>query len=474
MTTAQSAVMAIQKNLTNPLHKAVFGDLRGDVWSESGLKFNISTRPTDISRIDSNVVALGSGSDSLGSHFDLILIDDICGPDDRDYQSTREKNIRYVSDVIDLLDLNANASHTNLLINGTPWHYDDAYAQIIRRAKDPTSFYNSDDKLAAYSWRISVEGVLKDDGSLRYPSLFSYDKLKMLEHEKGPISFASQYLLKNLSASTTVFKPELFHCYTNNFTPGYFVLFIDPSMGTVEGDFSCVVALAVNYDSLGPIAALWEVDMKIRVPSVLMSDLRIMVQKLMRIAPVRLIGIESVGFQALIPDLPMDADEGYLDIGREIKIHRMKIPGNQAKKARILGLEQPIVNGRILFPKGFEVLFPESAKQLCNYTLGGTTLHDDFPDALVGAWNLVNDQNLNRGGSMGIKRKLTYEDFMSGELSLQDLILSGVPEGYAITMKEAGTWIPKREESGSYQLSDVFGGIKVSPTLGTPLRIKNE
>ena len=476
MSKAQEAVMAIQKNLTNALHKAVFKDLKSSIWSESGLKFNMRDRPDD-GRIDPNCTALGSGSEATGSHYDWIIVDDLVGPGDRDSMALRESNCRYLSDIVSYLDISANPN-CHLVTVGTPWHPDDAYAHIERRAKDKREFSSSDDNNSSmYTWWIHKEGALKEDGSLRYPELLSHEKLRMLEYEKGPVEFASQYLLTYLSSSTSPFRPEIFHHYTNNFFPNYFVIYVDPSMGTSsESDFSCIVAMGVREDSLGPIGALWEIDMKIRPPSEIMDSLRMWYQSLSRIAPVRLMGMESVGFQALIPDIPSGDNEGYLDFGRELKVHKVKIPGNIAKRARILGLDGPIVNGRILFPKFWESnqRWAEAMRQLLSYTLGGTTLHDDFPDALAGAWGLINNQELNRGGMTMGRKKINAEDLASGELTYQDLVDSGVTPGYIETLRETGVWIPKREESGAYQLSDVFGGIKVSPTLGTPLRIKNE
>ena len=163
-----------------------------------------------------NVEYGGIGKTVTGSHYDLIIADDVVTKEDRYHPNERERTKKYLSEMFNLLDTKTGIG---MKISGTPWHPEDAYNSI--------QFDHT------FAFPISLNFI---------PEL-TKEKRESLKKSIGEVLYSCNYDLKHISGEFTLFKemkPPDFE-----YPRSHVVAWLDPSF-TRDGDY-CALTVAVIY-----------------------------------------------------------------------------------------------------------------------------------------------------------------------------------------------------------------------------------
>lgn len=101
-------------------------------WSNS--RFSLVTKQ-QVTK-ERNVEAAGVGKHRTGSHYDLIIADDIVTMEDRNSHAEREATKDYVKELINILNA-PDIGGIGIKYSGTPWHEDDAFSILPKAKKYP-------------------------------------------------------------------------------------------------------------------------------------------------------------------------------------------------------------------------------------------------------------------------------------------------------------------------------------------------
>ena len=254
------------------------------------------------------------------------------------------------------------------------------------------SIQKTNELLPEYAkYHVEIDSVYNEDGSLRYPTIYTEDDLERLKIEKGPIEFASQYLNVLLSEDTVVFDIENFSFYKEgdmredykiDFRYCNHYMYVDPALGR-ERDSSVITIGAMYEDRLYIRDVVMSNVMK---PSKLIKTIR---KKYLEYN-CRECGFEGNGFQSLMIDAIKKENDNY-DRKQHVKIREIKNYKN--KNIRIESIEPFVTNGRIVFREDWGRKYPEFIEEICNYPIAS---HDDAPDALQGLTQLTINKDTDK------------------------------------------------------------------------------
>lgn len=198
---AVDSLSEIKKNLTScPMILELYGDLtqNNTEWSQD----RITLQRTDTNIKGPTVWAAGIDSNLIGSHPDLIIMDDIVTRENTETIEQIDKvKLRY-KDAIDLLEPGGQ-----LLIFGTRYTYNDFYSWIIEKQSEHKNFLMMIKR--AYIGDLQ-EG---QDFQALWPEKFTREELLVRLEEKGPYEFHSQYNNDPVSVGDADFKQEWFKYY---------------------------------------------------------------------------------------------------------------------------------------------------------------------------------------------------------------------------------------------------------------------
>ena len=102
-------------------------EFREDKWTDA--EFTVARRTKNL--IEATVTAAAVGADVTGSHFDLIISDDIVNLENSYTQEARDKVYNYLTSLFPHLEPGGT-----MLIVGTRWHMDDAYGRLIKNDEE--------------------------------------------------------------------------------------------------------------------------------------------------------------------------------------------------------------------------------------------------------------------------------------------------------------------------------------------------
>jgi len=327
-----------------------------------------------------NIAAKGALSSIVSSHYDLIICDDITNDEDRESAAVREKKKRWYQDLISILEPDGE-----ILVVGTRWHSDDLYQMLIEM----------NEKLPEESkYDIEIDTIVKSDGELNYPTIYTFEDVERLKIEKGLVEFYAQYMNEALPAETQRFKPENFHYYADYGTNYHddplqlhkckHFAYVDPALGK-ENDYSVILVGAVK-------------DRKLYIRDAFISNTTTpdaVIEQLdffYNLYDFQQAGVEVNGFQSLFGSAVMSKGIPFKGINNVKK-----------KEIRIDSLEPFINNGRVIFRDDWNKIYPELMDQLIRYPVHK---HDDCPDCLEGLVRMS-----LKGGNFNV---IDFRGFLSG------------------------------------------------------------
>lgn len=209
--------------------------------------FNVLPR-TKIAR-NKTYTAFSCGATPTGSHFDVIILDDIAGRDNSGTAIMRELQINTYIDCTDLLVKDevkhfqsGDSDDPVLCLVGTRWHFADVYNYVISKNIDTLDFVvdraslinERVEKRDPVGWRRNITEMLDDpDTKVLFPQKFTLEELKEKYRDKGTYEFSCQQMNFPVSDEGVTFKPEDVQIITpEEFKPADFttnVQMVDPA-----------------------------------------------------------------------------------------------------------------------------------------------------------------------------------------------------------------------------------------------------
>ena len=349
----------------------LFGDFssEADSWREDRIDI-----AAGIEHKEPTVWTTGVAAGKVGSHFDLVIHDDVVSRENITTIDQINKVKNFFKDSLDLVDAN-KGSHKEVIVVGTTWHMADLYAWI----QDKETGILDDFailKMPAY------EGEWKK-GKLLLPPILGWKILEGLKRQQGPSHFAAQYLLNPVPPENALFKPP-FRRYEETDISGVPLnkfITIDPAISQEkEADYSAMVCVGVDKNNDWYILDLW----RERVPPKQLLDQMFYWDEKWK--PVQ-VGIETVSFQKT---LQYFAYEEMKKRNQNIPIMELK-HSNRGKYERIIGLEPRYATGSIFHPqRGANPLVDALEDELGRVDSDGIKAqHDDLMDALASQLELA-------------------------------------------------------------------------------------
>jgi len=183
---------------SNQLFRALYGELDKNKtdrrWREDAIEVYGRTI------IDRNpTVAVGSiGKVNVGSHYDLVVADDWVSDNNINTSEQIEKVKNHWKAMHSVM-----LPHSELILVGTRWNYDDLYGHII------------DDPALNEEYRPFIKASHNADGSLFFPEELSDKFLQLQKDTQGPYMFSCLYDNNPLPAEKQEFKGKWFKFYNS-------------------------------------------------------------------------------------------------------------------------------------------------------------------------------------------------------------------------------------------------------------------
>lgn len=348
-------------------------------WNDNHLFFKTGQRVTCKGWFNST-----RGLNHYGKRPDLIIIDDAENESMVSNPFIRERFLQYYTQAVGNLGGNEGC---DTFIVGTLLHPE----SFLSKAVDPDgpqifSEYRKTFHRAVINW---------DEETVLWPEAWSFERLMEQQAEIGEAAFQQEFQGVPARLFQCLFTEDKIKTFKRAETENLHdragwlrFLYVDPSMGKTNGDFS---SLCVAY--LNPKNERHIVDWitKRLTP----DELGETILKLHRKHQLNAIGFETNATQGVFVHM----------YKKEFASKGIKLPWNEIvhslpKKNRIDALEPSINSGRILFHPEWRSN-PDYAlgmRQLFNYDGRSVGDHDDGPDALAGVNELINMKRGKRKG----------------------------------------------------------------------------
>jgi predicted phage terminase large subunit-like protein len=325
----------------------IYGNLKAEMWQIEQIRISgrrkILKEPT---------IQIGAtGHEITGSHFDVIINDDLVGLKDMVSEAERINTLNFYRTLEYLKD---KKSKTKIINIGTRWHLDDLYSHIINKL----------DKKC-----IMKRAAIMNNKPL-FSELYTMAELNTMKND-DLIMFSAQMMNEPIPTETQLFKySELKWFDIGSFNPALynFVNYTDFAMSkSNQSDYTANVTLAYNEEKIFVVNAFIERQ----TPDVNMHRIKEETDKY----KIDDIGAESNSFQ----ELYIMEVEKFID--KSIK----KIKHLKDKVLRINGIHS-IVMKDVYFRQDWESAYPRLIEQLIRFP---ESKHDDGPDALEGAISMI-------------------------------------------------------------------------------------
>lgn len=307
----------------------LYGDLTQEntEWSQD----RITLKRTDTNIKGPTVWATGIDSNLVGSHPDIIILDDVVNRDNTMTREQIEKVILRYRDLLDLLEPGGQ-----FLVIGTRWVMEDLYGWIMDPDNNVINSYNVMKK-RAYEGNLTTGEV----DSYLWGEKFNVKLLKALLREKGMYEFSAQYLNDPTPAEDATFKRTDFRYYDYEDNRGkqmQKILTIDPAIA-VKKDSDMTGMVATGIDSFTNIFILDLIRAQLSPNQIIET-----IFELQETWHFNIIAIETIAFQKA---LAYALNEEMKKRGRYLPV--VEIKSHEASKdQRIKGL-QPLYEEHKVF-----------------------------------------------------------------------------------------------------------------------------
>lgn len=386
---ALDSIAYIMEHFESPSIEARYGVFKGDSDWQRG-KFKVVQRT--IPRKEPTMMAGGVDVSSQGRHYDLIIADDLQGK-----TNNTPEGIAKVKDYLRLLWPILDPGGELIWIC-TRWDYEDAASSILTEIKqDNQSWDHMGDRayFGCYGWigddDVFPHALLNEP---LFPSVLPEDELQHLKQTMTPYHFSCQYENNPIPSEHAYFRFEDFqrvgeYDSENPIFQGLtFYMGVDPASGTKgvrKGDDTAIVVIGVkgeryskSYYVVDATGGQWK-------PKEIMEKIDVLYD---RWRP-RRIALETTGpgkfFYSTFQEW-MRTEQKYFPI------KEVTHAGTTETKADRIARLEPLYRAHAMF----HVQHLRNSKletQLLRFMPGGAT-HDDYPDALAMATEVVREGHL--------------------------------------------------------------------------------
>jgi hypothetical protein len=315
---------------------------------------------------EGTVTAAGVGTNIIGSHYDVIIMDDILtakkddmtGEELAPSQLDTERALGWAKLAVSLLD---TPRLGYMYYIGTRWGTKDVIAYLLEQPE---------------VWDTYIQNVYIDNDSSKgviYPERFSEEDLELIKKEQGPYIYASQYLLNPLPIELMVFHPEWIQTYKKADDKGYRYTYVDPAIS--KSATACRTAIVTIEAMANKDIFVRETIVKKGMP---VTELLDHIFRIARYWKPENIIIESVAYQEAIGQLIKERqrEENFFFLIKDDK------PSTKiSKDERIRALTPRFANGQIFIKDTMHELRTEALE----FQGVDNSRYVDTLDALAGA-----------------------------------------------------------------------------------------
>lgn len=360
----------IKEQLETSKLKYLYGDFVSAKWNEDEIIIKQRTKPLAAPTI----MTTGVDAEKTGSHYDLIILDDLTGLNNSQTPEQRSKTKQFRRTMFNLLDPGG------LLIDiGTRWHLDDTFSEILEKER---KYYDIMIRQVVENGRIifpkhfakKFNNKKKDWESVDDPTCMDY--VDYLKSSMPSDEFSAQYLNQPFSSENQLFKPEMFKYWSERPKGLFTALTVDLAISEARtADETAITLTGMDKDwkmyVLDYIKGRWK-------PSDVVNRIFEMQQKWKP----TVVGMETNGFQKT---LKLACEEEMRKRKNHFYIEEIKTGPEKSKETRIKALEPFYRNGDI-----FHALWMKKKDMEVQLETFPKGKHDDIIDALSMSLNLLN------------------------------------------------------------------------------------
>jgi hypothetical protein len=345
-------------------------DFRDEQWNNTGITISRRTKVLREPSIDTS----GVDRSQTGSHYDLIIADDLVTDTNIRSVDNRQKVYDHIMDLLPILEPGGT-----LILIFTRWHTDDAYGRIIRADEDRERSGKKP------FFKKLIRNCYDGPNGLYFPTRHDHEFLSEQKERMGARKFACQYLNSPIADSDRTFKMEylqdpIFQYYVSDGQgvvksehdqyPVYTTMAWDTagSKSTSRSDYHGLTVVGTD------IFSRWWIPVAEGVKGTPTEVVNRVIAHILTYRPEVLL-IEAVGSYAHWAD---HVNSRLEPLGISILIEEVS-PKGFTKESRIEMLEPLWTAKRIFIQKGNHELI----NQLDSFTPASLPDHDDVIDSLA-------------------------------------------------------------------------------------------
>lgn len=361
---AKKFVRQAMKIINSEWFRERFGVHKGREWKEGAGEFTSALRTTQHTK-EPTLLATGCGEVWTGSHWDLIVMDDVVSQENTKTVEGIQTTWHWFGEMMAQLDPGCR-----ILMIGTLHHYADLYCTILKTKSMRDLF-----EVSIHSWKNA-------DGSLFFPGRLTEAYVANQKAILPPRQFACYYENKPTTDDEKIFKADYFrviedrdipqHVWTYIFTD---FAFIAEEKKKGKADRTCFWVVSLDCNRVAYVrdfyVGRWKPSDSVRIA----CDLWNRYQRL----AVRGIVLEDTTHKELLQSL-------FEELRRETFIRPKLIPvtgrNQEIKDMRIEASEPRFRGGNIYFARSLKEQHRKWAPMFNEMTEWPFSLHDDIPDAI--------------------------------------------------------------------------------------------
>lgn len=338
---------AIKAILTSPAVREVWGNVKGQKWSDKEFTLAGST----LGEKEASITCLSVGGAVTSGHYDLVILDDCVDYENSRSQLQRDKLWEWFK-----MTLIPVAARGLLWIIGTRYHWDDMYGRLQDKMQWPRGI------------AMLREKALRDDGTALWPSMYPVDVLKGLRKDMGSLIFNAQYQNDAEAMKGSVFKFQWLKRYKKlpsdlRRYQGY-----DLAIGENEAD-DFFAGVTIGTDKKGNVYVIGEYKDRLSIKQQFNKIVDNYEYYDRSKSPVMRVGIETNQYQAALAKWLVS----------DTRIPVKKVHHHKDKVTRAERVQPHFENGKIFLPmEGCE----ELENQLLTFSKDGIP-HDDVLDGFL-------------------------------------------------------------------------------------------
>ena len=282
--TAQAFLFQIRNELGRDRFRAfypgVVPNLKNVKWNESQITLNRQSNPKE-----ATFEVTGVGGEITGKHYDIILFDDIQGPENVGTLEQLQKLKTWWNQMQAILEPGGDQ-----VLVGTRWHYADIYGFILENLMSEFMVHQTD--------------VFKEDGTPVWPRKFTAEVLKKIEERMssdpraGRALWLAQYRNVIVDEQTAAFKRSKMKFFGESDIPKALgvTIAVDPAISDKESaDRSAIVVRGVDEAHNWWVLEVWA-ERGVS-PGELVDKIFEIYGKWSKRFPINGVGIETIAYQ---------------------------------------------------------------------------------------------------------------------------------------------------------------------------------